>query len=81
MKIFPIRAIQEEIAAGHTGAVDRAKGANGVILKCGDLFLRQLRGNDELRAAFEIFCRVIVVFAMRDDFAGNGRANLFIAQH
>ncbi len=36
---FSIRAIQEEIAARHTSSVDGAKGPNGVILKCGDLFL------------------------------------------
>src|SRR5579862_9756316 len=36
---FSICAIQEEIAASHTGSVNRAEGANGVILKCGDLFL------------------------------------------
>ena len=46
------------------------------------IYLRglELRGNQQLRAFFEIFCGVIVEFAVRDDFTGYGGFWIVIAE-
>src|SRR5277367_3888962 len=74
-------AVEEEIAAGHAGSVDCAEGADGVILKSGDLLFGERRRNDKLRAAFEIFRGVIVILAVGNNFTGNGCADFIVAEN
>src|SRR5271156_4049688 len=73
--------LKEEIAARHPRAVNRAERSHRIILKYSHLRLRQFSRDQQLRALFQIFRLVIVIFAMRHDFARYGSAHIVVAQH
>ena len=69
---FAAFLFQEEIHARHSGKFQRAERFHRQRLNFLHLRGLQVRGNQQLRAVFQIFRGVIVEFAMRHDFARHG---------
>src|SRR5258708_4148663 len=72
--------LQEKIDAGHTAEFEGAKRLDGVVLDFLHLRGLEVGGNQELRAFFQIFCGVVVKFAVGDDFAGDRGFPIVIAE-
>ena len=74
-KILPVRLLQEKIARApcpcRRSRGRRARRNPEIACTC---FFVSFAGNQQLRAFLQIFRRVIVEFAVRNDFAGDGGA-------
>ena len=64
--------LQEEIHASHSGEFQRPKRVDSESLDFLRLRGLQISGNHQLRAFLEILRGVVVEFAVRHDFAGDG---------
>src|SRR5260370_21540691 len=64
---FAAFLLEEEIHAGHTAQFQRAKRIDRILLNLFYLRRSELRGDQELRAFFQIFCSVIIEFAVWDN--------------
>ena len=78
---FSSAVLEEKIHAGQAQAFECSESPYGVFLEPFHLCFGQLRGNQESRAFLEILRCVIVEFAVWDDFAGDGRFRVFVAEN